>query len=661
MPLSVKDGMGAWIKDFQDSNAPQFKGKSEKERREMAIAAYLDAKRGSQKEEVKPPFTPDPPGKKKPTKNSDGTTTGPMSRARQLAKMARDRAMKKEDVELDEAKYSWNDVNDALKKANYMRGNPAHIDRVASKFKYKSGNDKNFTHRDVKKNLSAAGIDGARHHDIMKHMKESVELEEAMTTAIEFPNYFDLSKAEQDKIVKMTKKYKVQTPIEKRGRRNVIIADGPKSEMQKLEKDLKRAGVKFVATESVEYIEEANAYANAGRALADYARKQGGMDKADFNKASKFMYQIGKADILSKGQHLAAFSKFFRDLDTDVRDGIVQILKKQNVMESVEEAFYGTKAQRMMSPLQKARMDKEKRDRDRDGKLKSTSLPMRKKNEEVDLEEDNFEKNFQKRIGATVRGGAGAQYLKKKAQQAQDQNKKLDPGAAKKGLGIGVTDSQKAYQKAKKKGVQWPRGGVRTSPNTRKPGRLPEEVDEAVQFKVDVEGLPPTFMQGKSSAEILGKLRKIVKQPSMIKNVERYTDMEVKRAYKKKAQGRSMDEAKYADPEDNMPPSEDEGKMAIKQAKFIQYVGKELEQYVKNNKEFPEWMQNKISAFHQKSKDVHSILGGDYGDEEQSESTQAYGDTMRKQQRARQQKMMKSGEMDKLQKMRAMLDKEKKK
>jgi hypothetical protein len=88
------------------------------------------------------------------------------------------KGVKKESVELEEAKYSWNDVNDALKKANYMRGNPAHIDRIATKFKYKSGNDKNFTRQDVKKNLSAAGIDGARHHDIMKHMKESIELDE---------------------------------------------------------------------------------------------------------------------------------------------------------------------------------------------------------------------------------------------------------------------------------------------------------------------------------------------------------------------------------------------------------------------------------------------------------------------------------------------------
>lgn len=79
-----------------------------------------------------------------------------------------------EATELDEAKYSWNDVNTALTKANYMRGNPAHIDRVAKHFDYKSGNDKKFSHDDVKKNLSKAGIDAARHHDVMKHMKEAV-------------------------------------------------------------------------------------------------------------------------------------------------------------------------------------------------------------------------------------------------------------------------------------------------------------------------------------------------------------------------------------------------------------------------------------------------------------------------------------------------------
>jgi hypothetical protein len=47
--LSVSDGMGAWIKDFQDSDAPQFADADEDERRTMAIAAYLAAKRESKK------------------------------------------------------------------------------------------------------------------------------------------------------------------------------------------------------------------------------------------------------------------------------------------------------------------------------------------------------------------------------------------------------------------------------------------------------------------------------------------------------------------------------------------------------------------------------------------------------------------------------------
>lgn len=53
MPLKVSDGIGAWIDDFKKSDAPQFKGKSDKERRDQAIAAYLSAKRGDKQENVK--------------------------------------------------------------------------------------------------------------------------------------------------------------------------------------------------------------------------------------------------------------------------------------------------------------------------------------------------------------------------------------------------------------------------------------------------------------------------------------------------------------------------------------------------------------------------------------------------------------------------------
>lgn len=52
MPLTKSDTVGTWIKDFRDSKAPQFKGKTDKEKRDMAVAAYL-AKKREQKEGAK--------------------------------------------------------------------------------------------------------------------------------------------------------------------------------------------------------------------------------------------------------------------------------------------------------------------------------------------------------------------------------------------------------------------------------------------------------------------------------------------------------------------------------------------------------------------------------------------------------------------------------
>ena len=42
--LKVSDGVGAWVADFQKSDAPQFAGKSDEKIRQMAIAAFIDAK-----------------------------------------------------------------------------------------------------------------------------------------------------------------------------------------------------------------------------------------------------------------------------------------------------------------------------------------------------------------------------------------------------------------------------------------------------------------------------------------------------------------------------------------------------------------------------------------------------------------------------------------
>jgi len=95
-----------------------------------------------------------------------------------------------------------------------------------------------------------------------------------------------------------------------------------------------------------------------------------------------------------------------------------------------------------------------------------------------DLEEDSkFDRNFSKRIGYTVKGGAAADMMKKQADQTKQMNKDLDPGADKKGLGIGVLDTAKARKKAKEKGVKAP-GSLRASPNTRNPDRLPENCSD---------------------------------------------------------------------------------------------------------------------------------------------------------------------------------------
>ena len=66
--------------------------------------------------------------------------------------------------------------------------------------------------------------------------------------------------------------------------------------------------------------------------------------------------------------------------------------------------------------------------------------------------------------------------------------------------------------------------------------------NEDATFKVNIEGLPMVFMTGMGSGDVKAKLRKIVKQPSMIQDVERVTDAEVKKTFRLKAQGREEEE-----------------------------------------------------------------------------------------------------------------------
>ena len=61
---------------------------------------------------------------------------------------------------------------------------------------------------------------------------------------------------------------------------------------------------------------------------------------------------------------------------------------------------------------------------------------------------------------------------------------------------------------------------------------------EEVTFQVDVDGLPTMYVKAKSPSEVKASLRKIVKQPGMIQNVTRIPDAEVKKIFRDKAQGK---------------------------------------------------------------------------------------------------------------------------
>jgi hypothetical protein len=64
--------------------------------------------------------------------------------------------------------------------------------------------------------------------------------------------------------------------------------------------------------------------------------------------------------------------------------------------------------------------------------------------------------------------------------------------------------------------------------------------------------------------------------------------------------------------------SPDEGSMAMKQADFLAYVAKEMKDHLKAGKEFPEWMQNKLSKLQHAAQDLHSNFG-DHGENEKDD------------------------------------------
>lgn len=135
--------------------------------------------------------------------------------------------------------------------------------------------------------------------------------------------------------------------------------------------------------------------------------------------------------------------------------------------------------------------------------------------------------------------------------------------------------------------------GIRMVPVDKEVVKSERNVNEEATFKVNIEGLPMMFISGMGSGDVKAKLRAIVKQPSMIQSVKRVTDVEVKKNFRLKAQGRDeeeqMDEAK--DPGEY----DQEGSMAKTQLRGIMRDVSNMMKMFKDDDNLPEWVQNKIT------------------------------------------------------------------
>ena len=77
---------------------------------------------------------------------------------------------------------------------------------------------------------------------------------------------------------------------------------------------------------------------------------------------------------------------------------------------------------------------------------------------------------------------------------------------------------------------------------------LAEEVAlEEARWKVKIEGLPPIYMDSSSAGEVKTQLRKLLKKPDMIQDIERVTDAEVKKDLRDRISGKEVEEAKLID------------------------------------------------------------------------------------------------------------------
>lgn len=81
-----------------------------------------------------------------------------------------------------------------------------------------------------------------------------------------------------------------------------------------------------------ESVNETIDFFKVAKAFDDYAKKSGGADRKDFERVGQFVRDLGNnSDVNKQDATFMKMRRFIRGLDTDVKDGVVQIMKKHGM------------------------------------------------------------------------------------------------------------------------------------------------------------------------------------------------------------------------------------------------------------------------------------------------------------------------------------------
>lgn len=150
-----------------------------------------------------------------------------------------------------------------------------------------------------------------------------------------------------------------------------------------------------------------------------------------------------------------------------------------------------------------------------------------------------------------------------------------------------------------------------------------EEQPVSAIWKVDIQGLPSMYMNGRSAGDVKNALRKLLKSPGdVILDIKRVLPTEVKKDLRLRLTGKADlegDRTVSEAPEDMEPASPDEAGMAKAQLNFIAYAADEILDYIEEGAAFPEWFQNKLTKVHENIKDLHAYMEGENHDEDEED------------------------------------------